>query len=170
MVGTTRSVIRWVLVGRPDGVRAAIRREAGCMTWLDRGGAPSAGSRTDEPFREREVAVLRREGALLALIPLAEVPPGTVVEVVAGDLALAVANVAGEIIAVDGVCPHAGGPLGDGHLDGCVLTCPWHGWSYDLHTGQSMVVNDVALRRYPVEVIDGVVMLAEEALAEGANG
>jgi nitrite reductase (NADH) small subunit len=169
-VGTTRSAIRWVLVGRPDGLRAAIRRQTGCMTWLDGRSAPQP---SDIRGRAEPTTIDRGERAVsaggIALIPLDEVPPGTVVEVVARDLALAVANVDGEIIAVDGVCPHAGGPLGDGHLEGCTLTCPWHGWSYDLRTGQSMVVDDVALRRYPVEVVDGMVVLSEQALA-GANG
>ncbi|MEQ1505076.1 MAG: Rieske 2Fe-2S domain-containing protein, partial [Myxococcota bacterium] len=55
--------------------------------------------------------------------------------------------------------PHAGGPLGEGQLDGCTLTCPWHGWSYDLETGKSLVSDNVFLVGHPVEVVDGMVTL-----------
>lgn len=38
--------------------------------------------------------------------------------------------------AIDGVCPHQGGPLGTGRLCGTLLTCPWHGWQFDVTDGQ----------------------------------
>lgn len=65
----------------------------------------------------------------------ADLPPGSVMEAVVGDRMVAVANVDGHLYAIDGVCAHQGGPLGKGHLQGCVLTCPWHGWQYDVTTG-----------------------------------
>ena len=159
-MGTTRRVIRWVLVGRSDGLRADVRRRFGCLTWLDRGAAPGADP-AEPTHRDDPGAAAEGPMGGTPLVPLDEVPPGTVIEVVAGDRALAVANVDGEIIVVDGVCPHAGGPLGDGHLEGCTLTCPWHGWSYDLRTGKSLVVEDVALRRHPARVIDGMIVLTD---------
>src|SRR5712692_10270129 len=48
---------------------------------------------------------------------------------------IAVFNVGGEFLAVENTCPHQGGPLGEGTLDGPVVTCPWHGWRYDVRTG-----------------------------------
>jgi nitrite reductase/ring-hydroxylating ferredoxin subunit len=134
------------------------------MTWLDR-------ERGQGRSREREHVAAAAAGDIASsassaatgtpLIAADEVPPGTVVEVVAGDRTLALANVEGELILVDGTCPHAGGPLGDGHLEGCTLTCPWHGWSYDLRTGKSLVSGDIALERFPVEVVDGMVFLSQ---------
>jgi nitrite reductase/ring-hydroxylating ferredoxin subunit len=41
---------------------------------------------------------------------------------------VALFNVDGVFHALDGVCPHQGGPLGKGTLSGCIVTCPWHGW------------------------------------------
>ena len=41
-----------------------------------------------------------------------------------------------EFYAMDGLCMHQGGPLGQGELNGCMLTCPWHGWRYDVTTGK----------------------------------
>ena len=50
----------------------------------------------------------------------------------------ALANVDGTFYAVDNNCPHNGGPLGKGRLEGCVLECPIHGWRWDLSTGRSV--------------------------------
>ncbi len=67
----------------------------------------------------------------------AEVPLGTGKVVVAGGRVLALFNVEGEFFAVDNSCPHRGGPLGEGHLQGKIVTCPWHGWQFDLCSGVS---------------------------------
>ena len=45
---------------------------------------------------------------------------------------IALFNVDGTFYALDGVCPHQGGPLGQGTLEGCIVTCPWHGWQFDV--------------------------------------
>lgn len=42
----------------------------------------------------------------------------------------------GKIYALDNVCPHMGGPLGEGELEGCIVTCPWHGWQFDVTNGE----------------------------------
>jgi nitrite reductase/ring-hydroxylating ferredoxin subunit len=62
-------------------------------------------------------------------------PPGKAIELVAGDRIVALFNVDGTFYALDGVCPHQGGPLGKGALTGCLVTCPWHGWQFDVTTG-----------------------------------
>ena len=68
---------------------------------------------------------------------VSDVPPGTAKEVLAGDQVVALFNVEGTFHALDGVCPHAGGPLGEGTLRGGIVTCPWHGWQFDVKTGQN---------------------------------
>ncbi len=60
----------------------------------------------------------------------------------------------GKVVATQGQCPHAEGPLNEGEVDGVILTCPWHGWSFDLETGQCSEDEDIVLRRYPAR-IDG---------------
>ena len=45
-------------------------------------------------------------------------------------------NLDGEVCAIDGLCPHVGGPLGEGFVDGGTVSCPLHGWPFDLRTGQ----------------------------------
>jgi len=70
------------------------------------------------------------------LAPIHDCPPGTACEYVAGERIVALFNVEGELFAIDGVCPHQGGPLGQGRLTGCLVTCPWHGWQFDVRDGQ----------------------------------
>jgi nitrite reductase/ring-hydroxylating ferredoxin subunit len=77
--------------------------------------------------------------------------------VVAEGRIFAVYNVDGEFHVLDGVCPHAGGPLGKGMLQGGIVTCPWHGWQFDVKTGQHCLNENLCHTRYPVEVKDGVV-------------
>ena len=67
---------------------------------------------------------------------VAECPPGASIERVVGGAMVAIANVDGTLHAIDGLCPHQGGPLGTGALCGTVLTCPWHGWQFDVTTGR----------------------------------
>ena len=62
-------------------------------------------------------------------------PPGSALAVDVGSLRLAVFNVGGTYYAVDDECPHSGGPLSEGDLDGTRVECPWHGAVFDLTDG-----------------------------------
>ena len=85
---------------------------------------------------------------------LAAVEAGdAVLEEVAGhEIALFLCK--GKVVATNGQCPHAEGPLHEGDVEGTVLTCPWHGWTFDLETGQCGEDDTIVLERYPVR-IDG---------------
>ena len=72
---------------------------------------------------------------------------------------IAVFNVGGEFFALDNLCPHQGGPLVAGTLDGKVLTCPWHRWRFDLPSGVSVVNPAISVRAYPVSVDQGRVRI-----------
>ena len=67
---------------------------------------------------------------------VSDCPPGTSLELVVADRIVALFNVQGDFYALDGVCPHQGGPLAKGALIGCVITCPWHGWQFDVRDGR----------------------------------
>jgi nitrite reductase/ring-hydroxylating ferredoxin subunit len=73
---------------------------------------------------------------------------------------VAVFNVAGKFHAIDNVCEHQGGPLAEGELDGCIVTCPWHGWTYDVQSGQSPDDPDTRVQRFAVKVEGGDVLVA----------
>ena len=62
---------------------------------------------------------------------------GLVLEIIVEGRALCVANVNGAICVLDGTCPHEGGPLGEGTIEEGRVVCPWHGYSFDVHTGES---------------------------------
>jgi 3-phenylpropionate/trans-cinnamate dioxygenase ferredoxin component len=82
---------------------------------------------------------------------------GRVVEV--ESRALAIFNVDGQYFVVDNTCPHRGGPLGDGDLDGRVVQCPWHGWAWDVTTGANVNNPAVRIGCYPVTVREGVIFV-----------
>lgn len=81
-----------------------------------------------------------------------EVPPGTVRELQLDGKVIALANVGGRLYAVNNVCLHRGGPLGQGELTGQTVTCPWHGWQYDVATGKALMNPSVGVESYPVEL------------------
>lgn len=93
---------------------------------------------------------------------LEDLPPGTSRAIDVEGRSLALLNDGGLVHAVDGNCPHAGGPLGQGIVGpGCVLTCPWHDAAFDASSGQ--VLRGPArkpLRTYQVKVAAGVVSVA----------
>lgn len=67
---------------------------------------------------------------------MAEVPAnGQVAEACAEGVGICLANLNGELAAVDNRCPHRGGPLGQGWLEDESVVCPWHSWTFNLKTG-----------------------------------
>ena len=89
-----------------------------------------------------------------------DVPPGTVTTVHVGDQAVALAHVDGKFYATQPDCLHLQGPLGEGRLEEHVLSCPWHGWQYDVRTGENEFDRAIRLRTYEVRVEDGNVKIA----------
>jgi nitrite reductase/ring-hydroxylating ferredoxin subunit len=88
-----------------------------------------------------------------------EIPVGTGKEFAAGGRVVALFNVEGEFHALDGVCPHAGGPLGEGVLRGNIVTCPWHGWQFDVTTGQHCLNANLKHQAFPVRVLGNDVLV-----------
>jgi nitrite reductase/ring-hydroxylating ferredoxin subunit len=86
-----------------------------------------------------------------------EVPPGTVRTIRVGEDEIALAHCEGGFYATQHACLHLQGPLGEGSLEGCVLTCPWHGWQYDVRSGENEFDRAIQLQTYDVEVVDGEV-------------
>ena len=91
------------------------------------------------------------------LAAAADLPPGSGREVTAGDRVIALYRVGDEFFALDGICPHAGGPLGKGYVTGTRVTCPWHGWQFDVTTGRHCLTPNVAAETFPVAVENGEV-------------
>ncbi len=94
---------------------------------------------------------------LVKACALADIPPGEcrALEVDGKDIALF--NVDGTIYALSNSCPHLGGPLGKGSLEGPVVTCPWHNWRFDVRNGELVTDDgaDVGIECYEVKVEGG---------------
>jgi nitrite reductase (NADH) small subunit len=96
-----------------------------------------------------------------------EIQPGGRKIVSVGKLEIGLFNVAGEIRAYRNACPHAGAPVCLGRVsgtsmpspvyeyvygaEGCILRCPWHGWEFDLRTGEHVVATGARLKEVAVE-------------------
>jgi nitrite reductase/ring-hydroxylating ferredoxin subunit len=110
--------------------------------------------------------------ASFVVAPLAELPPGSRRIVEVQGRSIGVFNVRGELFALRNACPHQGAPLCLGSLDGTaapsapgvyewsrdgeILSCPWHGWEFDIRTGRSVFnPHRTRVRAYEVTVEDG---------------
>src|SRR5690242_5183907 len=83
---------------------------------------------------------------------MGDLPEGQCKAVEAGGKTIALFNVAGTVYALDNTCLHQGGPLGEGMLEGDVVTCPWHMWEYNVCTGQNIEDPELKVATYPVQV------------------
>jgi nitrite reductase/ring-hydroxylating ferredoxin subunit len=84
---------------------------------------------------------------------VSDCPPGGCLEAAAEDRLVALFHVDGAWHALDGVCPHQGGPLGKGRLADGVVTCPWHGWQFDVATGCHRLRPSLVQPRFAVRVV-----------------
>jgi nitrite reductase (NADH) small subunit len=94
-------------------------------------------------------------------------PPDSVMEAVVGDSPYAICNVGGELHALEGICPHAGGPLGQGNIVGDALMCPWHAYEFDPRTGENLDNPLMRVVKVPLKV-EGEDILIEVASAGAA--
>jgi nitrite reductase/ring-hydroxylating ferredoxin subunit len=88
-----------------------------------------------------------------------EVTPGNGITVEAGGKCLAVFNVDGAFHVTDNMCLHRGGPLGEGDLDGETVTCPWHGWEYNVKTGHCQNNPSSNVKAYEAVVEQGEIKI-----------
>lgn len=92
----------------------------------------------------------------------AAVPPGTSLAVPAGRYEVALFNVDGTLYALENACPHQGGPIAEGWIEGENVVCPWHGWCFELRTGNLTLGPFAWVPRFEVKVEDGGIWLSTE--------
>lgn len=90
---------------------------------------------------------------------LNEIPENSGLEVVVGDRIVALFRCNGEIVALDGVCPHMGGPLAKGQVHGEIVTCPWHGWQFNVTTGRHCLTPNLTHPKVAVRVENDAVLV-----------
>ena len=94
---------------------------------------------------------------ILKVATTEEISPGCGKVMQVGGKLIALFNVAGSFYAIDNECPHLGGPLGEGSVQGSVVSCPWHLWRYDVTSGGCLSNPFGDVQSYPVRVSDGQV-------------
>ena len=129
---------------RPIECRAAGKGVAGFHPDTHAGAAPDSGA--DMPQAH-------------AVARLSELKPGTGKLCEVAGKSIALLRTADGFRAIDNECGHRGGPLAEGFLEGDVVTCPWHGWQYDMKTGQCLNMEGCRLGTYPVSVEGDVVTI-----------
>ncbi|KAF6246888.1 (2Fe-2S)-binding protein [Nitrosopumilus sp. b3] len=75
-----------------------------------------------------------------------DIPPGKMIKVSIDGRDVLVANIDGKFYATDDSCTHSGSSLSEGKLDGCTITCGWHGAQFDCKTGK--------LEKFPAKIRD----------------
>ena len=88
-----------------------------------------------------------------------DLDPGKGTVVVVKGTRIALFNCDGIFYAIKGVCPHMGGELGEGLLSGDIVTCPWHGWRFNVKTGKNPEADVVGVRTFEVRVEGGEVLV-----------
>ena len=88
------------------------------------------------PTHLRALGTSTADDAFVAVLDLAELPPGAMRRVSRGDLDVLLAHTPDGVVATDDRCPHMSAPLSIGELDGCVVACPLHEGRFDLCTGE----------------------------------
>jgi nitrite reductase (NADH) small subunit len=91
-----------------------------------------------------------------------ELKPGEATERLVAGKPIALYNVGGRFYATINYCLHRGGPLGQGQLDGPVIMCPWHAWTFDVTTGENTVNAELKIPCFPVKVEGGQVLVEIE--------
>lgn len=90
--------------------------------------------------------------ACTKVVKRSEIPAGSAKVVEVDGKKIAVFNCGGTFYATENTCLHRGGPLGEGSLSGTTVTCPWHGWEYDVTTGASRTNPSAKVRTFQVKV------------------
>jgi len=93
------------------------------------------------------------------LATIGEVPKDSVIEVEHEGNLYAICNAGGELRALSGVCPHEGGPLGQGNVIQGILVCPWHMWEFDSASGACLVDDTMGVPVYSVKVEAGGILV-----------
>jgi len=90
---------------------------------------------------------------------ISDLPPGKVLEKRIRARRVAIINDNGKIYAIEADCKHMKASLSTGHIADGVVTCRWHGWKYDLVTGNCLTNNVFSLKTYHIEIIEDEVFL-----------
>lgn len=105
-------------------------------------------------------------GEYVAVGPASAIPDDQARIVTIGRYDVAVFRIGDDVVAYENACPHQGGPVGEGIVEGGTVTCPWHAWCFDLRSGVLTLGDFARLRRFGVRIEDGMLWIAAQPDAE----
>lgn len=164
--------MREIVLGRPDGLRARLLQRLGLRRAKAADPAPAPERRPQDPAAAHAPPPPGEKALTLKKEPPRDVTPpegyevvlhkdalapGKIIEVIIGGTAIAVARLEGGWHAVQNACPHADGPLGEGTVEGNCVTCPYHGWQFDLTDGACKTNPYATIKTYPVQIVGDAV-------------
>jgi len=97
--------------------------------------------------------MLAPESDFVTVGRVGDVPAGHGRQVTVNGRWVALFNLDGAFHAIDGICLHRGGPLAEGRLTQCVVTCPWHGRQFDVTTGTLVQDTRVGVTRHDTRIV-----------------
>jgi nitrite reductase/ring-hydroxylating ferredoxin subunit len=156
-------LLRTLLIGRENGIRSKMRGLAsGSSSDTSPDSAYSAPSyapppKAAEPKRPEPPRDVTPPEGFEVVLHVGALKAGEVSEVIAGGTAICVANVDGTYHALSNTCPHADGPLGEGEISGKMITCPYHGWSFDVTSGACQTNASASVDVFEVQIKDDAV-------------
>src|SRR6202165_2527076 len=93
-----------------------------------------------------------RRDDFVSVARVGDVAPGTATTVVVDEREIALFNVDGTFYALENTCPHQGGPLAEGWIEGKPVTCPWHAWCFRLDDGKMTLGEYASVEAFDVRV------------------
>ena len=84
---------------------------------------------------------------------LDDLPEGAGKEFLVSGKIVAVFRLEQQVFALDGMCAHQGGPIAQGQVQNNCVTCPWHGWQYNLHNGNNLLTGKQMLATYQTAMV-----------------
>ena len=109
-----------------------------------------------------KVAAPKDDGPFVKVARSDQVPEGKAGTYVIGEDAIAVFRVKGKLFAIDQTCVHEDGPLGEGKLEGHVVSCPYHDWRYDVRDGRCLSATDRAVACFAVKEEGGAILIGRK--------
>ena len=106
-----------------------------------------------DPDGEGDVDLGREMRDFVTVARVSELPAKKGRQVTVNGRWVALFNVDGTYYAIDAICLHRGGPLADGMLSRCIVTCPWHGWQFDVATGALVQDPGVGVSRHETRIV-----------------
>lgn len=98
----------------------------------------------------------------IAAAKVHQIAPGASLAVQVGKYEVAVFHIEDGFFALENCCPHQGGPLADGYLEGPMVTCPWHAWCFDVRSGKMSLGEFAVVPRFAVKVEGDTILVAME--------